>query len=289
VNDDAGTVAGKDQSHLQETSSNEDIMELWLNFYNECYWYCYQQFVGLMGGAGQQQTENLLEDFVTEKTAVCKVKEKPKKETKLNSVPRNSETVEQQNIGDNYDTQVAITNEPDVVDDSKTDRQLQSQEVTDSQLEKDKQDKDQSHNQDALTDSQPSQQPPQLKNNEEDAKKPEQDKKPDNQVAPPADKKDTQRALKISSKAIQYTSIVWTLQEAGIIPSVDDQGATTLNGDKKCTDHVHCNGSSDTDEKSKDKSSSSVGNKPSTSANTQASPEANPDDRLLEQSLKRKR
>lgn len=292
VNDDTGTVAvaGKDQSQtiLQETSSNEDIMEVWLNFYNERYWYCYQQFLGLMGGPGQQQTENLLEDFVTEKVTVCKVKEKPKKETKSKSVQRNSETVDQHNIGDKHDTEVTITNEPDVVDDSKTDRQLQSQEITDSQLEKDKLDKDQSHNQDALTDSQPSQQPPQLKNNE-DAKKPEPDKKPDNQVAPPADKKDTQRALKISSKAIQYTSIVWTLQEAGIIPSVDDQEATTVNGDTKCTDHVHCNGSSDTDEKSKDESGSSVGNKPSTSANLQASSEANPDNRSSEQSLKRKR
>ncbi|XP_065883658.1 trimethylguanosine synthase-like isoform X2 [Dysidea avara] len=299
-------VAGEDQSQpiLQETSSNEEIMDVWLTFYNEHYWSCYQQFAGSLGGA-QQQTGNLLKAFVMENAAVTKVKDKPKKETKSDIVQRDTGTVEQGNGGDKDNTHAINTSEPNVSDDSKTDSQYKNQEDADSQLEKDKQTNDQSHHQETLSDSQPSQpQPPK----DEEVKKPEQVEKPNNQVAPPADKKDTQHALKISSKTIQYTSIVWTLQEAGIIPSVDYQGATTtttatvavaaVNGDTKCTDHVHCNGSSDSDEKSKDESGSSTGNvsnKPSTSTNTQASPDSSQtntgstDDRLSEQTLKRKR
>ena len=87
--DTVAVVTGEDQSQsiLQETSSNKEIVEVWLNFYNEQYWSCYQQFAGLTDGSDQQQTSNLLEDFVPEKTSNdSKVRRKPKKEKKTDSI-----------------------------------------------------------------------------------------------------------------------------------------------------------------------------------------------------------
>lgn len=71
--DDQGTVdvasadateEGQTQSS-QQSFSNEEISEMWSNFYNQYYWYCYQQFVGEVGGAYQQSSINLIEDYVT--------------------------------------------------------------------------------------------------------------------------------------------------------------------------------------------------------------------------------
>ena len=58
------TKEGQTQSS-QQSFSNEEISEIWSNFYNQYYWYCYQQFVGEVGGACQQPSINLIEDFVT--------------------------------------------------------------------------------------------------------------------------------------------------------------------------------------------------------------------------------
>ena len=153
------------------------------------------------------------------------------------------------------DTQAVVTSEPVVPDnnsddpipvDGKTDNQSQEDAV--APLEKDNRTNNHSDCQELGTNSSElSQQNGSQKDKSED-KKPDQTDTPnsDKQVTPPTDKKDNQRALKISSKSIQYTSIVWTLQEAGIISSSNDQEVTDAENDNaKCTDNVHCNGSSE--------------------------------------------
>ena len=51
----------------QQNFSNEEIAELWSNFYNQYYWDCYKQFVGVVGGASQQSGKNLIEDYLADK------------------------------------------------------------------------------------------------------------------------------------------------------------------------------------------------------------------------------
>lgn len=115
----------------------------------------------------------------------------------------------------------------------------------------------------------------------------------DDQILPSDNKKvtkkaDTKHTWQLS-KSVQYTSIVWALQEAGIISSTEDQ--------TPCIDQVHCNGTGDkeTDEH-KDDDTTNTTPRAAVNTNCDAIPSSSSSsaitdthDQSTKQSLKRKR
>ena len=307
------TAEGQTQSS-QQNFSNEEISEMWSNFYNQYYWYCYQQFIGEVGGACQQPSTNLIEDYVTarkcydaadtvvtaeqdnvippvdDKTVslapdsevaeqnakVCCTDSKPANEitpTEEEHPADSTVTAEHEEVVFPVDDKVVSSfpddktlkqntkvchpdfskpaNEVTPIKDELPATQLQSttQSCSDSQKEKETTDSQQrgvqtedpspkEHSKDEL----PS---PQENCSDDKPSNPEQPSDEKDKHPPPAgsdktDKVDTKHIWQLS-KSAQYTSIVWALQEAGIISS-QEASSEVVNNQTSCDDHIHCNG-----------------------------------------------
>ena len=325
--DDQGTakVASTDVNVTEESQtqsaqhsfSNEEIGEMWLNFYNQYYWYCYQQFIREVGGACQQPTVNLIENYVTaqkcynpadslmtaeqddvippvdDKTVSLapdsKATEQNTKVCHANSEPANEITptkdklpvvslvsaeqdvvipvVDDKAVSLAPDSKAAKQNtkvchansepaneiaptkdEPVDVSGAQNATQYRSdsqeeckKEASDCQLSQTKDHSSQEHSKNELPDYQDN-------CGDEKPSNPEQPSDGKDNQSPPAggDKTVTNKVgtkhIWQLSKSAQYTSIVWTLQEAGIISSGEASSEVVVNNQTPCDDHMHCNG-----------------------------------------------
>ena len=96
------------------------------------------------------------------------------------------------------------------------------------------------------------------------------------------------------SKSAQYTSIVWTLQEAGII-SLAEPSSEVADGQAPCNDQVHCNGTTPDKETDDCGADDATNRTPEVTENTKcdtilsSSASTVSDGQSTKQSLKRKR
>ena len=312
-----GKITDESIKPQQQNFSNEQVAEMWSNFYNEYYWDCYKKFVGVVGGAPQQFGENLIEDHVAAKRhyepadILVEPEEEPA-DSKIPLAPDSSTAVEQNvsvvktdqvnsepaveviatkdssvdvNTSQNgtqscFDPQEECKKETSDLHECKSQtEELPSQEDSkiglpnrDSQEHREEEkleelpSKENSKN--GLPDSQehhgeeeskelPSKElssqedskngPPNTQGNcREEEINPEQLSNGKDDQPPPIDsnKKTTPKpeakAIWQLSKSAQYTSIVWVLQEAGIIS--DETSSEVVNDQTACSDQVHCNG-----------------------------------------------
>ena len=362
---DDNAIKGDDQGTLEVTSpgvdlcqdnqtqqgfSNEEIAEMWSNFYNDYYWYCYQRFVGVVGdGASNQSGVNLIEDYVaarkcydpadrqvaaeqddvvpkddkTSLTAESKTTDQNSTTCCLDSEPTNESTSAKNELIDFSASQDVTqscpnsqeeckkenpdslecggcTENPSSQGDSKTEP-ADSQEVCEGEG---------ISNPERPNEEKEDQMPP-ADNDKKEGKKgdakacesertsnPEKPNEEKEQQIPPADnvKKEAKKAnakqLWQLSKSTQYTSIVWVLQEAGIIPS-NETSSEVVNNQTPCHDNIHCNGT-DPDKETEDEDTTSkapeVSENTSSGMITPVSPALNDShDESTKASLKRKR
>ena len=295
------------QTPLQQQGfSNEEITEMWSNFYNDYYWYCYQRFVGRVGGgASNQSSVNLIEDYVTarecydpaDRQVGGKQDDVIPKDDKT-SLTADSKTTEQNSTTCHLDLEPAnksTSAKKELIEASASEDVTQS--CPDSQEESKKENPDsqecggQTENPSSqavskieLTNSHVACESEGISNPERPNKEKvdqmpstDDDKKEDKKASakayegeetsnpelpneekgdqiPPADvdKKETKKSGQIwqLSKSAQYTSIVWVLQEAGIIPS-GEVSSKVVDNQTSCHDNIHCNGT-DPDKETED-------------------------------------
>ena len=283
----------------QEDFSNEQIAEMWSNFYNEYYWYGYNLFVGEVGGATQPSGENLIEDFVAAKRRyepddiLVEPKEDPV-DNKISLAP-DSEAVGQNATimnTNNSESAVEVTDTKDSSVDVNApqnglqpcsdpqeectketpESRTQTEELPSSEnnlpdlqehrgKEISKELPSQKDSQNDLPDSQErcgaekSEELPSQENSKNGLPEHcEEEKSNSDQLTngkddqPPAADSNKKATPKVEpkgiwqlSKSAQYTSIVWALQEAGIIVS-SEAPSEVINDQTTCSDQIHCNG-----------------------------------------------
>lgn len=310
-------ISNESQPQLaQQNFTAEEITEMWSNFYNEYYWYCYQQFVGEVGGASQQSNVvNLIEDYVTakkcfgppdnlvtteENDVVTSVNDKTVPLTPDNKTVEQSAAItctdhadsEPENLNlAKTDTPVAVCTPLDTTHSSVNSQEEHRKEVSDleeceGQADQTEMLTSQEHSKNELSDSKEHRE-------DENTSNPEKlEGKKGDQLPPADDKNVTQKVVWQLSKSAQYTSIVWALQEAGIISSAKPS-SEVANGQASCGDQIHCNGTTpdkETDDcEHEDATNEASGVTGNTVCSAASSSSAINDDQSAQQSLKRKR
>ena len=320
----------------QQSFSNEEIAEIWLSFYNEYYWYCYQQFAGAMGRAAQQPAVNLVKDYVTAKKCYNPVdslatpeentkpvdnevipSEAPEEDTKLvdnKVIPSGAPDGEplKQNATVDKDTNSHVNSEPTTHITAAKDNpvdintpQNATPSCSDPQEDSKKETPD-SQQYSGQTEKLPSQEDTknEIPDTQERCKEEKSSERSEDNHAPPVNsnknvtrKVETKHVWQLS-KTIQYTSIVWALQEAGIITS-DEAPSEVVDDQTPCNDQLHCNGTGSADKETNDcEGDSSTGRTPGVTDNTNRDAFTSPSSSAstindthdqLKQSLKRKR
>lgn len=310
------TDNGTQPLESQQSFSNEEITEMWLSFYNEFYWYCYQQFAGMGDRASEESGVNLIEDFVQAKSSYELVdglvaadsSHLTPTDDKVNSdVSLAPETVEQNPCTSNINSEPADRSpiaKDDQVDASSTQNTTQSCPDTQEECKKIISDSQECDNQTEKLDvknhlADNPQEEPDSKYKYPDTKDPHRDEKPsdskqlddekDNQP-PPADgdkkvnRKPQAKHIWQLTRSIQYTSIVWALQEAGIISS-DDPASKVVDDQTPCHDQLHCNGNTPDKETGNGEEDKTNDNSPKVAENTTTTKSSS----VTSDSLKRKR
>jgi len=337
-----GIVADESQPQLEQKSfSDEQITEMWLNFYNEYYWYCYQQFVGPMDETSKQSSVNLIEDYVVAKKCyehtdslvmaedndIIPADDNADKNVTVapdsGAVEPNPTVVCTDNANSELvDKTVATKDESlDVSTPLNTilscpDSQDGKKEISNSQQCEDqaKNLNSQKHSKDKPPDFQEHPHEDEKSSKSEHSEEGKEDQSSQAGVSKKTEKVGTKHIWQMS-KSAQYTSIVWALQEAGIIPSdelslklVNDQAPcydqapsnnqapsndqAPSNNQAPCNDQIHCNGTTP------DKEADSSGVDDTTSGAPQGTTKDSYDtippipgdhNQLTKESLKRKR